>query len=207
MPRKLKTYTTSVGFFDLAVAAPSMKAALDAWGMRRNAFHQGFAEETDDPKIIAAATAKPGVVLRRGVGTNAEFSEHAELPTALPALTPFRAEKRRNKSNAKHKARKREPDASSPKDAAAIISFKKAKAKRERERAKEEAAQQRERNRRREASDKARDAFQRASVEHERVLREIEHGREVVDRRAEKEQKRWNNQRRKLESAMRGDLE
>ena len=28
MARKLKTYTTSAGFFDLAVAAPSMKAAL-----------------------------------------------------------------------------------------------------------------------------------------------------------------------------------
>src|SRR6478672_9602980 len=34
MARKLKTYTTSVGFFDLAVAAPSMKAALEAWGSK-----------------------------------------------------------------------------------------------------------------------------------------------------------------------------
>jgi hypothetical protein len=32
MARKLKTYQTSIGFFDLAIAAPSMKAALDAWG-------------------------------------------------------------------------------------------------------------------------------------------------------------------------------
>jgi hypothetical protein len=31
MARKLKTYQTSLGFFDLAIAAPSMKAALDAW--------------------------------------------------------------------------------------------------------------------------------------------------------------------------------
>jgi colicin import membrane protein len=30
MPRKLKVYQTSLGFFDLAIAAPSMKAALDA---------------------------------------------------------------------------------------------------------------------------------------------------------------------------------
>jgi hypothetical protein len=38
MARKLKTYQTSLGFFDLAVAAPSMKAALEAWGadIRRN---------------------------------------------------------------------------------------------------------------------------------------------------------------------------
>jgi hypothetical protein len=32
MARKLKTYQTSLGFFDLAIAAPSMKAALEAWG-------------------------------------------------------------------------------------------------------------------------------------------------------------------------------
>jgi hypothetical protein len=32
MPRKLKTYQTSVGFYDLAIAAPSMKGALEAWG-------------------------------------------------------------------------------------------------------------------------------------------------------------------------------
>jgi hypothetical protein len=32
MARKLKTYQTSLGFFDLAVAAPSMKAVLEACG-------------------------------------------------------------------------------------------------------------------------------------------------------------------------------
>jgi colicin import membrane protein len=31
MARKLKIYQTSMGFFDLAIAAPSMKAALEAW--------------------------------------------------------------------------------------------------------------------------------------------------------------------------------
>jgi hypothetical protein len=29
MTRKLKTYQTSLGFYDLAIAAPSMKAALE----------------------------------------------------------------------------------------------------------------------------------------------------------------------------------
>jgi hypothetical protein len=46
MPRKLKTSQTSLGFFHLALAAPSMKAALEAWGSKANLFHQGFAEET-----------------------------------------------------------------------------------------------------------------------------------------------------------------
>jgi colicin import membrane protein len=39
MPRKLKTYLTSLHFFDRAVAAPSMKAALEGWGARSNLFH------------------------------------------------------------------------------------------------------------------------------------------------------------------------
>jgi hypothetical protein len=83
MARKLKTYQTSLGFFDLAIAAPSMKAALEAWGADSNLFHQGAAKESDDPDVIAAAMAKPGVVLRRPVGTDGSFSEHAELPTNL----------------------------------------------------------------------------------------------------------------------------
>src|SRR5215204_713710 len=84
MARKLKTFTTSAGFFDLAVAAPSMKAALEAWGSKNNLFQHGFAKISDDPKIVAATMARPGVVLRRPVGTNGAFSEHADLPTDLP---------------------------------------------------------------------------------------------------------------------------
>src|ERR1700744_1175512 len=85
MPRKLKTYITSAGFFDQAIAAPSMKAAIDIWGSAKNVFHQGFAEETDDPEIVAATMAKPGVVLKRAVGSKGPFTENAELPKSLPA--------------------------------------------------------------------------------------------------------------------------
>ena len=83
MARKLKTYQTSLGFFDLAIAAPSMKAALEAWGADSNLFHQGAAKESDDPDVVAATMAKPGVVLRRPVGSNGFFGEDAELPTDL----------------------------------------------------------------------------------------------------------------------------
>ena len=79
--RKLKTYQTSLGFYDQAVAAPSMKAALEAWGASSNLFHQGAAKETDDPDIVAATMASPGVVLRRPVGSDGPFTEHAALPT------------------------------------------------------------------------------------------------------------------------------
>src|SRR6185312_10709551 len=46
MARKLKTFQTSLGFYDLAIAVPSMKAALEAWGANSNLFHRGFAEES-----------------------------------------------------------------------------------------------------------------------------------------------------------------
>src|SRR5215207_2484397 len=82
MPRKLKTYQTSQGFYDLAIAAPSMKAALAAWGTSRNLFHQGFATESDDSDVVAATMAKPGIVLKRPVGSHKPFREEAELPTA-----------------------------------------------------------------------------------------------------------------------------
>ena len=61
-----------------------MKAALDAWGSKHNLFQRGFAKVTDDPEVVAATMANPGIVLRRPVGTNGAFSEHAELPTDLP---------------------------------------------------------------------------------------------------------------------------
>src|SRR5436190_1685253 len=83
LTRKLKTYQTSLGFYDEAVAAPSMKAALDAWGAKSNLFHQGVARETDDPDIVAATMAAPGVVLRRPVGSDGAFTEHSDLPTDL----------------------------------------------------------------------------------------------------------------------------
>ena len=54
-------------FFDLPIAAPSMKAALEAWGSNLNLFHKGLAREVDDPDIVAATLAKPGVVLQRPV--------------------------------------------------------------------------------------------------------------------------------------------
>src|SRR3954464_4301390 len=84
MARKLKTYQTSLGFFDHAIAAPSMKAALEAWGTKTNLFHQGVAKEVDDPDVIAATMRKPGVILKRPVGSNGPFKEHPELPTDLP---------------------------------------------------------------------------------------------------------------------------
>jgi colicin import membrane protein len=86
MVRKLKIYQMSLGFFDQAVAAPSMKAALEAWGANTNLFHQGVARETNDPAVVAATMSHPGVVLKRPVGSNGPFVKHAELPTDLSSV-------------------------------------------------------------------------------------------------------------------------
>ena len=85
MARRLKTYQTSLGFFDLAIAAPSMKAALEAWGADSNLFHQGAAKESHDPDVIAATMAKPGVVLRRPVGSDRPSASMLNCPPILVA--------------------------------------------------------------------------------------------------------------------------
>lgn len=73
--RTLKTFTTKAGFYELALAAPSMKAALEAWGTTRNIFASGEAQISQDKAVIAAAIARPGVVLRRPLGSKSEFKE------------------------------------------------------------------------------------------------------------------------------------
>ena len=54
MPRKLKTYLTSQGFYDLAIAAPSMKAALEAWEQAATCFTRDLQKRADDDDVIAA---------------------------------------------------------------------------------------------------------------------------------------------------------
>src|ERR1700761_7378541 len=131
MPRKLKTFITNIGFFELAIAAPSMKAALEAWGMGHNAFQHGFAKQSDDPKIVAATMAQPGVVLRRAVGTKGAFSEHSELPKDLWKLDAPKAESVRSKVKAPATQSAKAKPADDKKERAAILSFEKAKQRRD----------------------------------------------------------------------------
>jgi hypothetical protein len=84
-PRPLKVFRTHLGFFDTIIAAPSMKAALEAWGAKQNLFHSGLAEITNDPKAVMAALARPGVVLRRAAGSNEQFTEDPGLPVVRAA--------------------------------------------------------------------------------------------------------------------------
>jgi hypothetical protein len=70
--QKLKVFRTPIGFHDAYVAAPSQKAALEAWGADGNLFAQGIAEQVDDPKLMEEPLADPGKVIKRVRGSTDE---------------------------------------------------------------------------------------------------------------------------------------
>ncbi len=196
--RKLKTYITSAGFFDLAVAAPSMKAALEAWGAESNLFHQGFAKQTEDKAVIAATMAKPGVVLRRPVGTDAAFGEHAALPTHLGSGEAARAApKRRTKP---HKPT--EPiDGKTAREAASA--FDREQKQRDRQALREEAARKKDRERRDRTIAAAEAAFREGKRIHQANLADLEKAQQALDKRKEAEAARWGKQEERLERTLR----
>ena len=79
---KLKVYRTVAGFHDAYVAAPSQKAALEAWGSDRDLFARGIAEQVTDPALTAEPLTAPGTVVKRSRGTTAE--QIAALPDPQP---------------------------------------------------------------------------------------------------------------------------
>lgn len=79
---KLKVFRTPIGFHDAYVAAPSQKAALEAWGSDADLFGRGVAERVEDPELMREPLAKPGTVIRRLRGTPAE--QLAALPPDVP---------------------------------------------------------------------------------------------------------------------------
>ena len=79
---KLKVYRTVAGFHDAYVAAPSQKAALEAWGSDRDLFARGIAAQVTDPALTAEPLTAPGTVVKRSRGTTAE--QIAALPDPQP---------------------------------------------------------------------------------------------------------------------------
>jgi colicin import membrane protein len=196
--RKLKTYQTSIGFFDIAVAAPSMKAALAAWGSNSNLFHQGFAREVTDPQVIAATLKKPGVVLRRPVGSHKPFQEHADLPTDLPAAASRRKSEKPRRA-AKKTASHNIDDAAARK---AALAFEKKQQQRERQRRRQQAAQAGKHERRQLKVAKAEAAIEQARQEHQAKLKTIEDERARLERLEEQEGTRWETVKMRLETAV-----
>lgn len=202
MARKLKTYQTSLGFFDEAIAAPSMKAALEAWGADSNLFHQGAATESDDPAVIAATMAKPGVVLRRPVGSSGPFGEHAELPTNLGDTGKSVKAARKSKGSKPTTASSRPIDKAAERTAA--LAYEREQKHREREQAREETARRKERERRQHAIEKAQEAVDRAKRIHEENAASLDDEREKIEKRIRAEDERWALEKDKLETDLRG---
>jgi hypothetical protein len=100
MPAKLKVYRAQMGFFESVVAAPSQKAALDAWGTRQNLFGEGLAEVTDDPDAAKAALANPGKPQRRPAGSGGAFEDAGSAPKRLPEAPKSRPRKAAAKGKA-----------------------------------------------------------------------------------------------------------
>jgi hypothetical protein len=201
MARKLKTYQTSLGFFDLAVAAPSMKAALEAWGADSNLFHQGAAKQSEDPDVIAATMAAPGVVLKRPVGSSGPFKEQGELPTNLAGDDISKKADGRSVRPKPQKHPKPAKDHAADREAARA--FEKEQKRRERQRAKEEAVQRKERERRQKAIDKAQSALDAARRKHERIASDIQAQFEALEKRSQAEEARWEKEKARLEAALR----
>lgn len=87
MAARLKVFVTSDGFTDYVVAASSRAKALVAWGAHQDLFQTGGARETDDPELVAAATAQPGQVIRRPA-TITPFVAQRKGPRAAPTPAP-----------------------------------------------------------------------------------------------------------------------
>lgn len=68
MARKLKVFRTAAGFHDAYVAAPSRKAALQAWGTTADLFARGAAEEVTDSALMAEPLKRPGEVIMKSRG-------------------------------------------------------------------------------------------------------------------------------------------
>ncbi len=86
-------FRTPIGFHDAYVAAPSMKAALAAWGSSTNLFSQGAAELVTDPKLTKAALARAGEVVRVPRGSEGEHFKalgktEKKQPTGRPSPRP-----------------------------------------------------------------------------------------------------------------------
>lgn len=114
---RLKVFSAPMGFYEAIVAAPSQKAALSAWGVQHNLFADGAAEVTHEPDAVAAALARPGVVLRRPLG-GGPIEDASAPPHALPKLPELQKPRRASRAPTAASARPKPPSDRSKLDAA-----------------------------------------------------------------------------------------
>jgi colicin import membrane protein len=128
---------------------------------------------------------KPGVVLRRPVGSNSRFTEDAKLPRDLPV------EKVKASTEHRTPTKSRPPKLDDKAARAAALAFEREQKRREAARRKEEARREKERKRREQAIAKAERALEVARRKHEAIAKKIDHDRAVLDRRSKAEDARW----------------
>jgi hypothetical protein len=200
MARKLKTYQTSLGFFDQAIAAPSMKAALEAWGADSNLFHQGAAKESHDPDVIAATVATPA-------SFSGARSEPTDLSANTPSCPPILAAADQGKPAASRKAQRPSSVLLAPstrlRSGRPLSPMSESKGRLELERAKEEATRQKERERRQQAVDEAQAALDKAEQGHAKRAAAIEAEVEALEKRSQIEEARWDKEKERLEATLR----
>lgn len=93
--QKLKVFRVPAGFHDAYVAAPSRKAALEAWGSDADLFARGIAELVTDEELSREPLENPGKVIKRLRGTAAQ--QLAALP---PDVEKRKQAHRRNEDDA-----------------------------------------------------------------------------------------------------------
>jgi hypothetical protein len=145
--------------------------------------------------------AKPGIVLKRPVGSNGSFGEHAELPANLGGGG------KSTKAAGKPEGRKPKKASARPVDRAvdrkAALAYERDQKRRELERAREEAIRQKERERRQQAVDNAQGALDKAEREHAERAAAIQGELEAIEKKSQAEDARWNKEKERLEAVLR----
>ena len=163
MARKLKTYQTSLGFLRSGDRGSVHESGAGSVGRRQQSLSPGRGKESDDPVVIAATMKKPGVVLKRPVGSNGPFGEHAELPTGL-GEGDVKSTKAGRKPQSQ-KPKKVPPPVDKVAERKVALAYEREQKHRDRERAREDAARQKERERREQTVDKAQAALSENMVD------------------------------------------
>jgi len=191
MPRKLKTLQTSLGFYNLAIAAQSMKAALEAWGSRQ--LHQGFAPETHDPAVI------------RWQGLASCSSARPDLTGRSPSnriCRPILGWKNGALKKAASPKKRLSPRISDENARRAAAEFEREEKRRGAQRRREEAIREKERAKRERAVANARAALDEAQRKHEDQARSLGE-RGEIEKRIENEDTRWQREKQKLSESLR----
>ena len=91
MPRALRVYRLPIGFHDAYVAAPTQKAAIEAWRSDKDVFQRGQAELVTDAELTKEPLENPGKVVKRLRGTAAEqIAALGETPAPASKRSPPR---------------------------------------------------------------------------------------------------------------------